>query len=190
MKLLCLGVLLVATLVASNPIEKNCHAKELQDQINALKEKVGSDYKHVMEEIKNNRAWEFKFDHRMLNWRQAEKACIEWGGHLLTVKSASEQKYFAGEVKARNMNSSWIGYTDEEVEGKWVWVGDEGSSYENWRMDELTHEPNGGRIQNCAHFWFGNHWDGRWDDWQCTRLSSFVCEKENRLVGRISKEDV
>merc|ERR1711973_264955 len=176
-KLLCLG-LLVAFVAASNDYTPEAQKlkEELESEIEALKNRQESDKKQVLEEIKKNRNWEFKFDDRKLNWTAAEKTCVAWGGHLLTVKSSHEQNYFAKEVKAGKWGTSWIGYTDDKNEGEWKWVGDEMSTYENWRRDTLTHEPNGGRRQNCARIVFGNGWQGRWDDWWCAFESNFICE--------------
>ena len=73
----------------------------------------------------------------------------------------------------------WIGYSDQRREGMWLWnsTGVSGR-YTNW-------QPSNGRLgkggnngeQNCAIIWVVHPGRTTWDDWYCTEIGRFVCER-------------
>lgn len=86
-----------------------------------------------------------------MTWTDARQACINMGGHLVTITSAAENNFVFN-----TWPSGWIGFTDEVVEGQWRWVTGEPVSYTNWNGGE----PNNVGNEDYAQFVSG----GRWND--------------------------
>ena len=68
-----------------------------------------------------------------LTWPEAEAEAVNAGGHLATVRSAEEEIWIHSQFGQENY---WIGFTDESVEGVWVWVSGEPADYTNWHPGE------------------------------------------------------
>ncbi|XP_019898628.1 C-type lectin domain family 4 member E-like isoform X2 [Esox lucius] len=73
--------------------------------------------------------WEFyngscyHFSDDKLTWEQSQYACIHDGGHLVIIESWQEQDFIRKKVGNNFVeNTYWIGMTDIEVEGVWVWM--------------------------------------------------------------------
>ena len=86
-----------------------------------------------------------------MTWTNARQACINMGGHLVTITSAAENNFVFN-----TWPSGWIGFTDEAVEGQWRWVTGELVTYTNWNGGE----PNNANNEDYAQFVNG----GRWND--------------------------
>jgi hypothetical protein len=86
-----------------------------------------------------------------MTWTAARQACVNMGGHLVTITSAGENNFVFN-----TWPSGWIGFTDEVVEGQWRWVTGESVVYTNWNWGE----PNNVGNEDYAQFVSG----GRWND--------------------------
>jgi len=86
-----------------------------------------------------------------MTWTDARQACINMGGHLVTITSAGENNFVFN-----TWPSGWIGFNDEAVEGQWRWVTGESVVYTNWNGGE----PNNAGNEDYAQFVSG----GRWND--------------------------
>jgi hypothetical protein len=62
-----------------------------------------------------------------MTWTDARQACINMGGHLVTVTTAAENNFIFN-----LWPSGWIGLTDEVSEGTWRWVTGEPYTWGNW----------------------------------------------------------
>ncbi|KAL0970111.1 hypothetical protein UPYG_G00237290 [Umbra pygmaea] len=65
----------------------------------------------------------YYFSDDKLTWEESQYACIHDGGHLVIIESLQEQEFLR--IKVGNpgyTDSPWIGMTDQETEGTWVWV--------------------------------------------------------------------
>ena len=72
----------------------------------------------------------------------------------------------------------WIGYSDEEEEGKWVSHNNKDPVSTHWGV--AYKEPNGGRGSNCAVLGWIEFID--WDDQPCTSdtyAHPFACQLPN-----------
>ena len=49
-----------------------------------------------------------------MTWTSAKQACINMGGHLVTITSSAENNFVFN-----TWPSGWIGFTDEVSEGQW-----------------------------------------------------------------------
>jgi hypothetical protein len=97
-------------------------------------------------------------------WTDAKQACIGMGGHLVTIANESEQTFVFN-----TWPSGWIGFSDESVEGNFVWVTGEPVTYTNWNPGE----PNNAGNEDYAQFVGG----GKWNDLPNTSLP-YVIEFE------------
>ena len=62
-----------------------------------------------------------------MSWAQAEALAVQEGGHLATIRNASEQAWV---VQNLGPGDAWIGLTDAQSEGAWTWVSGEVSAYQ------------------------------------------------------------
>jgi hypothetical protein len=85
-----------------------------------------------------------------MTWTDAKQACINMGGHLVTITFAAENNFVYS-----TWPSGWIGFTDEVVEGDWRWVTGEPIGYSNWN----TGEPNNAGNEDYAQFVSGGKWN-------------------------------
>ena len=66
-------------------------------------------------------------------WAGAKAHCESLGAHLVTINSAKEDRAVSRLVQPQ---PAWIGATDEDQEGVWVWVTREPFTYTNWSPGE------------------------------------------------------
>lgn len=71
------------------------------------------------------------FDVTLISWEQAKIASERLGGHLVTIESASEQKFIENLLSGGSRNSYWIGGY-KTSNGRWMWVTNRALSYTNW----------------------------------------------------------
>ncbi|MCD7773994.1 MAG: leucine-rich repeat protein [Clostridiales bacterium] len=113
-----------------------------------------------------------------VTWEEAEANCEALGGHLVTITSEEENTFVAALISpysSTSKNSFFIGFTDKDSEGNWVWVTGEDVTYTNWDRGE-PNNGNGGGEQDYATMVKGKSvWD---DEWGNTVLSYYICEWE------------
>ncbi|MEC7750391.1 MAG: DUF4215 domain-containing protein [Myxococcota bacterium] len=102
-------------------------------------------------------------------WAGAEAFCVAWGGHLLTVDNAADQRRLA--AYGWRGDEMWIGLNDRADEGEFVWVG-RNSAYRNWARGEPN---NSGDREHCTHLW-RQTW-GAWNDADCDQNHAYFCER-------------
>lgn len=84
-------------------------------------------------------------------WTTARDICESFGGHIVVINSAEENEFIRQSI---NGSETWLGITEEESEGTWLWYNNEPVTYTNWDPGE----PNGNSDYGYMH---GN---GTWDD--------------------------
>ena len=101
-------------------------------------------------------------------WRDAEKKCVEFGGHLASVHSDQENSIiFQTSKKA----ITWIGGSDLAKEGSWIWRDGSSWSYSNWQSRQPD---NGfGQGQNCLNIGL---YAEKWDDEFCDKTFQSICK--------------
>ena len=120
-------------------------------------------------------------------WRDARDYCEDYGYHLVTVNSASEQSWLLDTVRYdwRVVNDShWIGLNDRDWErgssrSGWAWHSGEASSYEAW-ADSPYDQPDDYRGEDCVEInrWSYNPYWNDWNDLDCNDRLRFVCEAD------------
>ncbi len=95
-------------------------------------------------------------------WEMSEQAAVQrLGAHLVTVNDAGENAFIRNSVlnfDGENRNG-WIGLTDRDTEGTFVWADNQPVGYTNW----IPGEPDGGVSENYAGMVQGS---SRWADLQ------------------------
>jgi hypothetical protein len=64
-----------------------------------------------------------------LTWEEAEAYAVGVGGHLVTINDQAEDDWLEATFTGENL---WIGFTDRDVEGTWVWSSGEPVTYTDW----------------------------------------------------------
>lgn len=72
-----------------------------------------------------------------VSWEQAKTNCENLRTHLVTISSSKENNFV---TSLAIYSSIWIGFTDENIEGLWVWITGEPILYTNWDGDEPNDE--------------------------------------------------
>jgi hypothetical protein len=112
----------------------------------------------------------YRVVHGRFTWAAARDVCARWGAHLATIADAEEQAFVAGLVS----RYVWLGATDAEVEGRFVWTTGEPWSYTAFAAGQ-PNDRGGGRAQDCLSMGL-NH---RWHDWDCAAPGyAALCELE------------
>ncbi|XP_052273370.1 C-type lectin lectoxin-Phi2-like isoform X2 [Dreissena polymorpha] len=104
--------------------------------------------------------------------------CERFGSYFAEINDVTEDTFLQGWVN--NINKQfWIGGTDLENEGEWLWVHSRtmmSSSFTNWRLGEPN---NGGDSdENCADArpFFG------WNDERCWITLKYICEMTESVI--------
>jgi hypothetical protein len=92
-------------------------------------------------------------------WGTAKAGAAGLGGYLASVTSAAEQSFVTTSV-APSSTAFWIGGTDEQTEGTWLWVNGDAWGYTNW---------NGGEPNNSGNEdYLMMNTNGTWNDWNAS----------------------
>eukprot|EP00961_Rhodomonas_salina_P037780 507974-Rhodomonas_salina.1 len=77
----------------------------------------------------------------------ADEKCKTAGARLASIESVMENQVVENMIVDAGAQRMWIGYTDEKVEGKWIWVDGSASTFTSWGQGR----PNNWRgRQDCA----------------------------------------
>ena len=116
----------------------------------------------------------YKRGEAVANYSTARTACEAESSNLASVSSETENLVVHSVLTADgNNNNGWLGATDTEKDGTWVW--DDGSvwDYQNW-FEKAALGTAGGTVQNCVQI---RRIDYTWDDIKCSAEKWFVCKK-------------
>jgi hypothetical protein len=118
---------------------------------------------------------EYWFCRNDRDWQQARTNCLAAGGDLAVIESAAENDY----IRSALDESSWIGATDEGIEGQWLWAksGEQfwsggftghtvNDSFEKWAFFQPS-------SPDCALI---KSFDGTWEAKSCGYNYGYVCE--------------
>ena len=112
----------------------------------------------------------YLFPDTKMTWSGAVDACAKEGASLVSIKSQAEQDFVEENIKG----GSWLGMSDAENEGHWIWLADGSEvTYTHWNGGE----PNGGKREN-----FGMIYKlGKWNDCNTKTTRHFdkyyICKK-------------
>jgi formylglycine-generating enzyme required for sulfatase activity len=118
----------------------------------------------------------YKVFPRQLGWHAAKSRCEQMGGHLAVVTSDAQNRFLTDLVRSGGLDSSWLGATDERIEGRWVWVDGTPMRYSNW--NSVGHQPkNKQGLEHYLLLWVAH--EGKWSDQpdnSSEHKPGFVCQ--------------
>ncbi|MBK8976127.1 MAG: hypothetical protein IPM29_09380 [Planctomycetes bacterium] len=98
-----------------------------------------------------------------MSWTAAEAEAVQVGGHLATVRSASEQTWL--ETTFGTSENLWIGLNDAATEGVFEWASGETGAFRNWCPGEPNSGAGGGEDEDFVHISAFPGWCvGPWND--------------------------
>jgi hypothetical protein len=118
----------------------------------------------------------YKLFPQQLSWHEASRRCQQMGGRLAVVTNETQNRFLARLVSENGLAAAWLGATDEQIEGRWVWVDGSPMRYSNW--DPVGRQPN--NKQGLEHYlvlWVSH--DGKWSDQPTNSIEispSFICQ--------------
>ena len=109
-------------------------------------------------------------------FNDAESSCKSFKGHLASIHSLGEHQFIDNQVIPASAFHVWIGGTDQNAEGIWVWTDGSPMDYFHWEKGEPndnTHPDN----EDCLEISRGRGWN----DYPCSRKgvnwnNGFVCK--------------
>ena len=109
-------------------------------------------------------------------WHSCETAAVSEGAHLVTINDVNEQNWLISTFGGTDLY--WIGFTDENHEGTWIWISGEFPVYTNWASGEPS---NSG---NAEHYALMNWVDpGLWNDGHEAAITSgAIIEKRPSIL--------
>ncbi|XP_041932288.1 CD209 antigen-like protein E isoform X2 [Alosa sapidissima] len=108
------------------------------------------------------------------NWKQSQDYCLTLGGHLVIVNNQEEQNFLS---QSAIEDYYWIGLSDLETEGQWIWVdgtplNKTGAVFWLKRPNGKDEPDNWKGDEHCGLLYKG----GDWRDVSCKDPQRFVCE--------------
>ncbi|XP_061472650.1 C-type lectin domain family 17, member A-like isoform X3 [Rhineura floridana] len=102
-------------------------------------------------------------------WFDAKQDCEKEGAYLLIVNSLVEHNFLVKHLG--NEQVFWIGLSDTNKEGEWLWLDGSRVSLSFWGAGEPN---NAGHREDCATLRF----NGKWNDALCSLKEYWICKKK------------
>jgi hypothetical protein len=77
----------------------------------------------------------------IMSWQEAKILSEKSGGYLVTINDSQENEWLVKTFIENDTDFLWIGLTDYQEEGRFVWVTDEKVAYLNWSEGEPNNNP-------------------------------------------------
>ncbi|MGO9465240.1 MAG: protein kinase domain-containing protein [Isosphaeraceae bacterium] len=133
----------------------------------------------------------YKVFNDFLSWHQARDKCQEMGGHLAIVRNDAENRFILSLLSKTALGSAWLGATDEEREGRWVWVDGSDLTYNKWDINQPNN--NGGRGPE-NYLMMERSRDGAWNDYYDDGTGQhhpgFVCQWDDSASTNLIRRGV
>ncbi|XP_031465113.1 C-type lectin domain family 17, member A-like [Phasianus colchicus] len=110
----------------------------------------------------------YSFSTERMSWREAKEICDDQGAHLVIINSDREQGFLKNSINSSNVY--WLGLTDEQQEGTWLWINGDAVSTSYW----MAWQENPDQDQKDCGTMGPN---GLWMDERCSQLHHWICEK-------------
>ncbi|XP_078527621.1 uncharacterized protein LOC144799886 [Lissotriton helveticus] len=119
----------------------------------------------------------YYFSEEVQNWWISRQWCMSHKSQLVSVNSREEQVFING--RSRNSDDTfWIGYSDYQKEGQWLWEDGSSNILNFWKRREPDNYKG---VENCATTeQTGSVFS--WNDDNCMRRLRYICEKDTDEV--------
>ncbi|XP_061678167.1 snaclec CHH-B subunit beta-like [Syngnathoides biaculeatus] len=115
----------------------------------------------------------YRFINQERTFEDAENICLTLSGNLVSIQNQLENTFVLELIQEGNGDGLiWIGFTDEDMEGTFVWTDGSTVNFKNFDDINLS-EPDGSG--NCVAI---DATDGLWQDDPCTDTKAFVCIRD------------
>jgi hypothetical protein len=123
----------------------------------------------------------YRVNHQNLSFADAQRACRDVGGHLVSIGSESENSF----VAELHDGEHWLGASDGRADmtpgvGPYVWVTGEAWLYSDWEEGQPnayeTDCPGGDDDLDCFEHCAFQSDEGDWNDRSCWHTIVSVCE--------------
>ncbi|XP_078526233.1 uncharacterized protein LOC144798967 [Lissotriton helveticus] len=121
--------------------------------------------------LQNMHCYYFSQDAR--DWWYSQGWCRRHQSQLVTVNSEEEQMFINSRSKD-SYDKLWIGYSDNQKEGQWVWDDGSSSHQRFWKWGQ----PDNYYSENCATTEQTESPTKSWNDDQCMKSYRYICEKD------------
>ncbi|TWT95129.1 C-type lectin domain-containing protein [Neorhodopirellula pilleata] len=114
-----------------------------------------------------------------VSWEQAALYCQQIKGRMVVINSPDENDFVTRLGKEVNLDRVWIGITDRQKEGEWVWVDGSKPSFSKWHRWGNGHsEPNdfNGEDYGMLSIVEGGDWHDVPNSYIENVARGFVCE--------------
>lgn len=107
-----------------------------------------------------------------LTWHAAQQEAIALGGYLVSINDKAENDWITSKLmpiiaqsplaikSGIQKGTAWIGYSEKNIEGTWVWEDNSNSIYTNWFPGEPNNTMTAPSGEDVTHIYA----DGTWND--------------------------
>lgn len=123
--------------------------------------------------------YQYYYSEGTSDFNGAEAACVEWGGHLLSIEDADELAMVGALADARRLGETdawtttfWIGLSKDSEYGSWEWSDGATSTYRDW----APNEPH--TFDYCSYMYhdsYATEWI--WYSYGCSYDYHYICKK-------------
>lgn len=85
----------------------------------------------------------YMYDEPVADYEAALSWCKDLGGHMAAVNSAEENRFLHDYLVSMGYDHAYLGCTDAEEDGVWVWSTGEEFLYQNWNAGEPNNDLGG-----------------------------------------------
>lgn len=150
-----------------------------------IKDNTNKDIRLPQNAVKYNGHYYYVYElSDVTSWEEAKEYCESQGGYLATITSKEEDEFVFAYLRDNfEYESAYLGLTDRDEEGTWIWDNGEEVSYMNWHSGE----PNDENADEDFAMYYYKYSDGSWNDgdfgeYTVNSGKAFICEWENYKV--------
>ena len=103
------------------------------------------------------------------NWTEAQKTCQSYSANLISVRNQEENVYIQHRL---NGARGWIGLSDRDTEGTFVWADNQTNNFTYWAKNQ----PNNFNNEDCVHTLGVKH-SFKWNDVSCGSCHNYTCSE-------------